>query len=204
LDYAKPVSTGVQAKILIGSFSPFSTASTHSGHRPRPLPERVQIDTMSRLEPDGTAKSFLGGVTIATLVTPTNLQKMEFDVTTAEGASRVTIVTGLIETTPNLLRAYSTGPLEVQSQSYKVFLDPTLAPGKFRKATAMVSVAAWATTTNALATSTNCGIVDAQATLDDESNRVQLIIDVTAQAQGNDAISQLFSANFQVTTLAVI
>ena len=34
---------------------------------------------------------------MATLVTPTNLQKMEFDVTTAEGASRVTIVTGKIE-----------------------------------------------------------------------------------------------------------
>ena len=68
----------------------------------------------------------------------------------------------------------------------------------------MVSVAALVITTNALATSINCAIDDAQATLDDEANQVQLIIDVSAQAQGNDAISQLFSANFQVTTLAVI
>jgi hypothetical protein len=30
LDYEKPVSTGVQAKILIGSFLPFSTVSTNS------------------------------------------------------------------------------------------------------------------------------------------------------------------------------
>ena len=30
---------------------------------------------------------------MTTLVTPTNLQKMEFNVTTAEGPSRVTIVT---------------------------------------------------------------------------------------------------------------
>jgi hypothetical protein len=37
LDYGKPVSTGVQAKILIGSFSPFSTASTQRGH------ERLEI-----------------------------------------------------------------------------------------------------------------------------------------------------------------
>jgi hypothetical protein len=141
---------------------------------------------------------------MATLVTPTNLQKMEFDVTTAEGASRVTIVTGKIQAMPNLLRVYSTGPLEEQRQSYKVLLDPTLAPGKFRKATAMVSVAAWSTTTNALPTSTSCGIEDAQATFDDEANQVQLIIDVWGQAQGNNAISQLFYANFQVTTLAEI
>ena len=31
---------------------------------------------------------------MTTLVTPTNFQKMEFNVTTAEGPSRVTIVTG--------------------------------------------------------------------------------------------------------------
>jgi hypothetical protein len=31
---------------------------------------------------------------MATLVTPTNTQKIEFDVTTTEGPSRVTIVTG--------------------------------------------------------------------------------------------------------------
>jgi hypothetical protein len=29
LDYEKPVSTGAQAKILIGSFLPFSTVSAH-------------------------------------------------------------------------------------------------------------------------------------------------------------------------------
>jgi hypothetical protein len=32
LDYEKLISTGVQAKILIGSFLPFSTASVTSGH----------------------------------------------------------------------------------------------------------------------------------------------------------------------------
>jgi hypothetical protein len=31
LDYEKPVSTGAQAKILIGSFLPFSTVSALSG-----------------------------------------------------------------------------------------------------------------------------------------------------------------------------
>jgi hypothetical protein len=32
LDYEKLVSTGVEVKILISSFLPFSTASAHSGH----------------------------------------------------------------------------------------------------------------------------------------------------------------------------
>jgi hypothetical protein len=32
LDYEKPVSTGAQAKNLIGSFLPFSTASTQLRH----------------------------------------------------------------------------------------------------------------------------------------------------------------------------
>jgi hypothetical protein len=31
---------------------------------------------------------------MAVFVTPTNIQRLEFDVTTAEGQSRVTIVTG--------------------------------------------------------------------------------------------------------------
>jgi hypothetical protein len=37
---------------------------------------------------------------MATNVTPTNIQKMEFDVTTAEGAGRVTVVTGIIQFGP--------------------------------------------------------------------------------------------------------
>ncbi len=37
---------------------------------------------------------------MATAVTPTNLQKVEFDVTTAEGPGRVTVVTGTIPVGP--------------------------------------------------------------------------------------------------------
>jgi hypothetical protein len=33
LDYTKPVSAGAQAKILVGAFLPFSTASAISRHR---------------------------------------------------------------------------------------------------------------------------------------------------------------------------
>jgi hypothetical protein len=69
---------------------------------------------------------------MATLVTPTGLQKLEFDVTTAEGPSRVTIITGSV---PIDCRATSTpGSDLTQKESFKVLLDPTLDPGQFRKA----------------------------------------------------------------------
>ena len=65
-----------------------------------------------------------------------NLQKIEFDVTTAEGPSRVTVVTGMMQM---VLTASSQGPFATQKESYKVLLDPTLTPGQFRKASAIAS-----------------------------------------------------------------
>jgi hypothetical protein len=46
LDYTKPVSAGAQAKISVGSFLPFSTASTHSGPQtPTPTPDQPARNT---------------------------------------------------------------------------------------------------------------------------------------------------------------
>ena len=73
-----------------------------------------------------------------------------------------------------------------------MLLDPTLAPGKFRKATATVSVMSWAATTNSLPGASACTIEDAQATFDDEAGRVQLIIDAQVQADGANNITQFF------------
>ena len=137
---------------------------------------------------------------MATLVTPTNVQKMEFDVTTAEGPSRVTVVTGRV-LIQNGLRVQSLGPLTGQTASYKVLLDPTLAAGK---ATATVSVISWGATTNSLPGGSLCTIEDAQASFDDEAGRVQLIIDVQVQADGANNMTQFFGSNFQVTTLAMV
>jgi hypothetical protein len=140
---------------------------------------------------------------MATLVTPTNLQEVEFNVTTVEGACHVTIVTGTI-VIPNSLRVLSSGPPAQQRASYKVLLDPTLAPGKFRKAVATVSVVDAASTTNSLPSASQCAIEDAQATFDDEAGQVQLIIDVMVEADGANNITQFFGSNFQVTTLALV
>jgi hypothetical protein len=142
---------------------------------------------------------------MAILLSPVNLQKVEFDATTAEGQCRVTIVTGTVQVMPSGLRVDAPGVNDVQQRaSYKVLVDPTLAPGKFRKATATVSALGWAGTTNSLPGSSSFQIEDAEATLDDEAGRVQLIIDALVEASGTNNISQLFGFNFQVTTLAVV
>jgi hypothetical protein len=49
LDYEKPVSTGVQAKISIGSFLPFSTVSTHSVISPAPIDAMRKIYSITSL-----------------------------------------------------------------------------------------------------------------------------------------------------------
>ena len=65
---------------------------------------------------------------MVTLVEPTNVQKIEFDVTTTEGPSRVTIVTG---TMPISLAAFGKPGKTAQRGSFKVVLDPSLTPGQF-------------------------------------------------------------------------
>jgi len=142
---------------------------------------------------------------MAILLSPTNLQKVEFDATTAEGPCHVTIVSGSVTINPNGLRVDAVGSAYVQQRaSYKVLVDPTLAPGKFRKATATVSVMGWAATANTLPSSSSCQIEDAEATFDDEAGQVQLIIDALVQASGTNNICQFFGCNFQVTTLAMV
>ena len=137
---------------------------------------------------------------MTTLVTPTNLQKMEFNVTTAEGPSRVTIVTG---TMPIGLGTIAPNQ-NLMSGSFKALLDPTLAPGQFRKATSIVSFASMNRLDNAPApVGSGWVIEDAQATFDDEAGRVQLSVDVTVNASGSSSV-QVNSVMFQVTTLSKI
>src|SRR5438034_1026250 len=81
---------------------------------------------------------FLSRGLVMVTVTPTNLQKMEFDVTTAEGPSRVTVVTGVI---PGGLEVSAGNNFSTQSINLTALLDPTLTPGQFRKATATAALA---------------------------------------------------------------
>ena len=136
---------------------------------------------------------------MAVVVVPTNVQKTEFNVTTAEGPSRVTIVTGKLP-----IAIVSGGHDITVSNSFKALVDPILTPGQFRKATAIVSLGSILFASPNTAPSTNAAqwrIDDAQATLDDEAGQVQLVVDVAAVGDGETQINALW---FQVTTLAKV
>ena len=138
---------------------------------------------------------------MVTLVEPTNVHKIEFNVTTREGPSRVTIVTG---TMPISLAAFGKPGKTSQSGSFKALLDPTLTAGQFRKAAAIVSLSNIVHTDNTGGASltTRWTIDDAQATYDDEAGQVQLVIDATVLSDTVPSSAQLESLTFQVTTLA--
>jgi hypothetical protein len=131
-------------------------------------------------------------------VTPTNLQKMEFDVTTAEGPGRVTVVTGEINAA---LGAYANDATFIsETLNLTALVDPTLSPGQFRKATATAALASTTGYVIAIPSQSKFTVDEVQASLDDESGRIELRIDATAGvSNGQTSIQKI---TFQVTTLA--
>jgi hypothetical protein len=130
-----------------------------------------------------------------------NLQKVEFDVTTAEGPSHVTIVTGSVS---GIVTAQSQGTQdEVQSGSVEALLDPQLAPGQFRKAVATASISNFGLgQAPTVATKAQWSIDQVEATWDAGSGQIELRIDARVIDSGKGAITQTFAYNFQVTTLS--
>src|SRR5215470_13385812 len=126
---------------------------------------------------------------MAQMIPAENIQKLEFDVTTGEGPCHVTVITGSL-------------PINVQigstPQSIKTLVDPTLAPGQFRKAAAVVSFTSLSTSIPPSmgpdpanpgsggfpGASINWFIDDVQATLDDESSRIVLQMDIGGNSGG--------------------
>ena len=108
---------------------------------------------------------------MVTLVEPTNVQKIEFNVTTTEGPGRVTIVTG---TMPISLAAFGKPGKTTQRGSFKAVLDPSLTPGQFRRATSTVSFGAIMSSASLSSASGGVRFTeqwvldDARATFDDE------------------------------------
>jgi hypothetical protein len=143
---------------------------------------------------------------MAIVISAENIQKLEFDVTTGEGPCHVTVITGSL---PINLTIGAT------PQSVKTLVDPTLQPGQFRKAVAVVSFINISTSIpgqsppdpNIPGSGGFPGafvqwfIDDVEATLDDESSKIVLRMDI-----GGNNVGQTYSVigriGFQVTTLA--
>ena len=142
---------------------------------------------------------------MATLVIPSNLQKIEYNATTAEGPCRVTIVNGTMQVN---LQAISPpgGAGTTERGSFKALLDPALTPGQFRRAIGTASFAIVWQNHNAIAPTTPLQfqwfIDDVQASFDDEAGQVQLVVDARVVATGDGAITTIISISFQVITLA--
>jgi hypothetical protein len=146
---------------------------------------------------------------MAQSVTPTNIQKMEFDVTTPEGPCRVTMVTGSVYY--NLQAFSDTNAPASQTASLSALVDPKLTPGQFRKATATVAITQMGDSmdipggvSSGFVTSAQARwtVDEVKASLDDESGQIELRIDVAVQALRGYAF--LERLNFQVTTLSKI
>jgi hypothetical protein len=79
-------------------------------------------------------------------------------------------------------------------------VDPTLTPGQFRKATAIAALAATNANVSALPSSVRCSIDNVEASLDDESGRIEIRVD--GQVGVSNGSMTLQGLTFQVTTLA--
>jgi len=131
-------------------------------------------------------------------VTPTNLQKIEFDITTAEGPGRVTIVSGALPVSWGA--SSSSTNSEGQSVSVSALVDPTLTPGQFRKATAIAALGAISGSISAVPSGRECYIDNVEASLDDESGRIEIRVDGRIAVSNGGMVVQ--GLTFQVTTLA--
>jgi hypothetical protein len=139
---------------------------------------------------------------MAEIVTPTNLQKMEFDVSTAEGPGRVTVVTGDMP-----VSLTSTGGLV--TRDFRAQVDPTLTAAQFRRATAILALSSSSVTAPPPVTAPpsliGWNIGDVQANFDDEAGKVQIEFEVTANVEGpSGTYFHINTIAFQVTTLAMV
>src|SRR5262245_43373960 len=114
---------------------------------------------------------------MATLITPTDVQKLQYNVTTAEGPGTVTVVTGRMQLSFETMCQPGPSSSSNRSVSFKALVDPALAPGHFRKATAIAAIAGTQLISFGGSIGAQCLIDDVQATLDDESGQVQIIVD---------------------------
>src|SRR5580765_1176774 len=116
-------------------------------------------------------------------------QTLQFDVPgAAPNVTRVFVTTGIAQFS---LQVFGQSANQAsQSDSIRLLVDPVLAPGQFRKSTAMVSFANvqhGSSTVVGEFPFSSWSIDDISSTLDDESGKVQLRFDVTVFTRGTQS-----------------
>lgn len=135
---------------------------------------------------------------MAQLANVISQQTQKFNVTGDMG-NTVIITTGLANASVGV---NTNGQQQTQSNSYRLLVDPVLAPGQFRKATAVVSVANW--WSQGAVTMVQWGITDTAASLDDESGKVEVRFDLSVVVAGNNVSAGINQISFQVTAIAAM
>ena len=133
-------------------------------------------------------------------------QTLQFDVPGAPpNVTRVLVTTGIAQFS---IQAFSQNANQTtQSDSIKLLVDPVLAPGQFRKSTAMVSFSSVQRSSSTAPGEINFSswsITDISCSLDDESGKVELRFDVNVLTQGTQSSTTIQSVAFQVTSIAAL
>ena len=132
-----------------------------------------------------------------------NLQQLEAAVAGPDGANRLFTVTGQFNTGLNVF-VQGAGQVE-KKETFTVLLGPVLTRQQFFRAIGTASLANTSLTIqSAPPSSVAWSIVGIDADWDDESGQVELRIEVSVLASGQNNFAGIGNLAFQVTILAAV
>ena len=131
-----------------------------------------------------------------------SLQSIEAVVNGPDGANRLIIITGLATA---IVQSFSNNPDAVQQQraTYTLLVGPQLSRQQFVRAIAIASPTVFDFDN---ANHVLWSLTDVDADFDDESQRVELRVEINTSVRGpaGNSNSGLFAFGFQVTILAAL
>jgi len=135
-----------------------------------------------------------------------NLQSLEAVVSGPDGANRLFTITGIAETVIGLVG--TDGSQHTQKETFTLLVGPPLTQPQFRKAIAMASLTdfTWAAISGApnQEAGSSWSVAATDADWDDESQQVELRVDVSVSVIGLNTAAHVTRIGFQVTILAAI
>lgn len=134
-----------------------------------------------------------------------NPQQLETIVAGPDGANRLFIVTGQLNTG---VGASSQGPYSERQETFTVLVGPVFTRQQFYKAVATAAITNTSCNINTANPDANnnfsAQLNSADADWDDESGQVQLSIELKAGTSGNSNYIQITSVSFQVSVLGAV
>ncbi len=131
-----------------------------------------------------------------------NLQQIEAGVSGPEGANRLFMVTGV---TNNIgFSVFVSGGFNSQTQTFTLLVGPSLTRQQFFRAICTASLGQISQHAQVVPGDSTWAIISSDADWDDETGQVELRVEVSVTANGNNNSVTLNSFAFQVTILAAV